>query len=108
MGTIELDVPDEVEAEFRRLARRQFGGERGSISRAGGEALKLWTVHNEAASVDAAAVDSESPADILDGVIADSAMADRVDSGVDLGNEIGRQWASKYEGGRSECEDAAE
>lgn len=42
MGSIKFDVPDELEDRFREWAMKRFGHKRGSIGKAGEEALSEW------------------------------------------------------------------
>ncbi|MGZ7050139.1 MAG: hypothetical protein ACXVHO_09040 [Methanobacterium sp.] len=42
MASITLQIPDNLENEFRRLARIKFGDRNGKLSKGGIEALKLW------------------------------------------------------------------
>lgn len=47
MGTIKFDVPDEVEERFREWAMNRFGHKRGSIGKAGVEALSVWVAEQD-------------------------------------------------------------
>jgi hypothetical protein len=42
MGTLKFTVPDEVEEQFRQSAMERFGHRRGSIGKAGEEAVSTW------------------------------------------------------------------
>lgn len=97
MGTIKFSVPDDLEEEFRRAAMERFGHERGSISRAGVEALKTWTVHYEEGVDERVAMGHPSAVDLLDGIAADTDLAERAESGVEIKDEIGRRRADAYE-----------
>lgn len=47
MGTIKFDVPEEVETRFREWAMKRFGHKRGSIGKAGEEALAAWVADQD-------------------------------------------------------------
>lgn len=47
MGTIKFDVPDEMEDRFREWAMKRFGHKRGSIGKAGAEALSVWVAEQD-------------------------------------------------------------
>jgi len=42
MGRLNINIPDEVEKQFRLKTIERFGGKKGSISKALEEAIKLW------------------------------------------------------------------
>ena len=42
MGRLNINVPDELETQFRLKTVEKFGGKKGSISKALEEAIKLW------------------------------------------------------------------
>lgn len=48
MGVLKLTLPDELEERFRQRAMEQFGHGRGSMSRAGEEAILAWLAETEA------------------------------------------------------------
>ncbi len=47
MGTIKFDVPDEMEDRFREWAMKRFGHKRGSLGKAGQEALSVWVAEQD-------------------------------------------------------------
>jgi hypothetical protein len=42
MGRINVDLPDELEKQFRIKTVEKFGGKKGDLSRAVEEAVKTW------------------------------------------------------------------
>jgi len=42
MGRISVEIPDELEKELRFKTVERFGGKKGDLSRAVGEAVKTW------------------------------------------------------------------
>jgi len=42
MGRITLIIPDELEREFRTRVVQKYGGKKGALAEAAGEAFKLW------------------------------------------------------------------
>jgi hypothetical protein len=42
MGRISVDIPDELEKQFRLKTVERFGGKKGDLSRAAEEAIKTW------------------------------------------------------------------
>jgi len=42
MGRLDVIIPDDIEKELRVRAAQLFGGERGALSRAVAEAIRLW------------------------------------------------------------------
>ncbi|MCW4017794.1 MAG: ribbon-helix-helix domain-containing protein [Candidatus Bathyarchaeota archaeon] len=42
MGRISVDLPDELEKQFRLKTVERFGGKKGDLSRAIEEAVKTW------------------------------------------------------------------
>lgn len=42
MGRISVDLPDELEKQFRLKTVEKFGGKKGDLSRAAEEAVKTW------------------------------------------------------------------
>ncbi len=42
MGRISVDLPDDLEKELRLKTVERFGGKKGDLSRAVGEAVKTW------------------------------------------------------------------
>jgi hypothetical protein len=47
LGVIYARIDDTLEKEFRVKTAKRFGGERGALSRAIEEAIKLWLKENE-------------------------------------------------------------
>lgn len=47
MGTIKFDVPDELEERFRERAMQRFGHKRGSLGKAGEEAVSAWVADQD-------------------------------------------------------------
>ena len=47
MGRINVDLPDELEKQFRLKTVERFGGKKGDLSRAVGEAVKTWIAKKE-------------------------------------------------------------
>lgn len=47
MGVIKFTVPDEVEEQFRERAMKRFGHKRGSIGKAGEEAISTWIAEQD-------------------------------------------------------------
>jgi hypothetical protein len=47
MGRIGVDLPDELEKELRLMTVERFGGRKGDLSRAVGEAVKTWIAKKE-------------------------------------------------------------
>ncbi|MFC5969711.1 hypothetical protein ACFPYI_00055 [Halomarina salina] len=47
MGTIKFDVPDELEDRFREWAMKRFGHKRGSLGKAGEEAVSVWVAEQD-------------------------------------------------------------
>lgn len=47
MGTIKFDVPDELENRFREWAMKRFGHKRGSLGKAGEEAVSVWVAEQD-------------------------------------------------------------
>jgi hypothetical protein len=45
MGRITLEIPDELEREFRAKVAMKYGGKRGAIGLAIKEAIELWLKH---------------------------------------------------------------
>ncbi len=42
MGRISVDLPDDLEKQFRLKTVEKFGGKKGDLSRAVEEAVKTW------------------------------------------------------------------
>ncbi len=42
MGRINVDLPDELEKQLRFKAVEKFGGKKGDLSKAVGEAVRTW------------------------------------------------------------------
>jgi hypothetical protein len=42
LGRINIDIPDELEKQFRLKTVQKFGGKKGDLSRAVQEAVKTW------------------------------------------------------------------
>ncbi|GAB3030421.1 hypothetical protein [Natronobiforma cellulositropha] len=92
MGQIKFDVPDDIEEDFRRAAMERFGYERGSLTKAGAQALREWAEMQE--SMGALSV-PDSP------VAAISGQLEHVqESSVELQESIGSQLADAYVDGR--------
>lgn len=47
MGTLKFDVPDDIEERFREWAMKRFGHKRGSIGKAGEEAVSAWVAEQD-------------------------------------------------------------
>jgi hypothetical protein len=47
MGRISVDLPDELEKQFRLKTVERFGGKKGDLSRAVEEAVKTWLTKKE-------------------------------------------------------------
>lgn len=47
MGTITVNVPDEVEQRFRKAVRQRYGMRKGSLGRALAEAMQEWQEGDE-------------------------------------------------------------
>ncbi|MCW4005753.1 MAG: ribbon-helix-helix domain-containing protein [Candidatus Bathyarchaeota archaeon] len=47
MGRISVDIPDELEKQFRLKTVEKFGGKKGDLSRAIQEAVKTWISKKE-------------------------------------------------------------
>jgi hypothetical protein len=47
MGRISIDLPDELEKQFRFKTVERFGGKKGDLSRAVEEAIKTWIAKKE-------------------------------------------------------------
>jgi len=47
MGRISIDLPDELEKQFRFKTVERFGGKKGDLSRAVEEAIKTWITKKE-------------------------------------------------------------
>lgn len=95
MGQIKFTVPDEVEEEFRRQAMEAFGHRRGSIGKAGEQALREWA--ERMADLDDPGLVPGNPVDVIDGMLAD------VDAdSVALQESVGRRKREAY---RRERED---
>ena len=47
MGRISVDLPDELEKQFRIKTVQKFGGKKGDLSRAVEDAIKTWIVKKE-------------------------------------------------------------
>jgi hypothetical protein len=47
MGRISVDLPDELEKQFRLKTVEKFGGKKGDLSRAVEEAVKTWIAKKE-------------------------------------------------------------
>lgn len=58
MGTLKFTVPDEVEEQFRQRAMEQFGHKRGSIGKAGEEAVSTWLAEQ---NIDVEVTPSQNP-----------------------------------------------
>ena len=88
MGQIKFDVPDDVEEDFRRAAMERFGYERGSLTKAGAQALREWAEMQE--SMGTLSV-PDSP------VVAIRGQLEHVqESGVELQESIGSQLVEEY------------
>ena len=44
MGRISVEIPDELEKKLRFKTIEVYGGKKGDLSRAVGEAIKIWVV----------------------------------------------------------------
>jgi len=51
VGRILVTIDDELEERFRRIVARVYGARKGSISKAIGEAIKLWLEKYENQSI---------------------------------------------------------
>ncbi len=51
MGTITVNVQDEVEEEFRAVARIVHGGRKGSLGKALTEAMETWIAEKKQAAI---------------------------------------------------------
>jgi hypothetical protein len=47
MGRISVEIPDELEKQFRLKTVERFGGKKGDLSRSVGEAIKAWIAKKE-------------------------------------------------------------
>jgi hypothetical protein len=47
MGRISVEIPDELEKQFRLKTVERFGGKKGDLSRAVEEAVKTWIAKKE-------------------------------------------------------------
>jgi hypothetical protein len=47
MGRISVDIPNELEKQFRLKTVEKFGGKKGDLSRAFEEAVKTWIATKE-------------------------------------------------------------
>ncbi len=47
MGRLDVIVPDDIDTEFRVRVVQVYGGERGALSKAVAEAIKLWLKQRE-------------------------------------------------------------
>ncbi len=47
MGRIYVDIPDELEKQFRLKTVEKFGGKKGDLSRAAKDAVKTWVAKKE-------------------------------------------------------------
>ena len=50
MGRLDVIIPEDVDREFRVGVARVYGGERGALSKAVTEAIRLWLKQKEAPS----------------------------------------------------------
>lgn len=95
MGQIKFTVPDDVEERFRRQAMERFGHKRGSVGKAGEEAMREWAVRME--ELQAEVVFPENPVDAIEGMLA------HVDAdSVALQERVGEMKRRRYEGKRSD------
>lgn len=90
MGQIKFTVPDDVEERFRRQAMERFGHKRGSVGKAGEEALRQWAVQMEDVQVDA--IVPTDPVDAIAGMLSD---VDR--DSVTLQESVGERRQQRYE-----------
>lgn len=97
MGQIKFTVPDDVEERFRRQAMERFGHKRGSVGKAGEEALRQWAVQMEDVQVDA--IVPADPVDAIAGMLSD---VDR--DSVSLQESIGERRRRRYEAKRDRDE----
>jgi hypothetical protein len=47
MGRISVDLPDNLEKQFRLKTVEKFGGKKGDLSRAAEDAVKTWIAKKE-------------------------------------------------------------
>lgn len=93
MGQIKFTVPDRVEDQFRRQAMERFGHKRGSVGKAGEEAMRQW-----AAQMEDAQVKTVVPSDSV-GAIA-GMLADVDEDSVALQESVGGRRRRQYENRR--------
>lgn len=53
MGTITISVEDDVEATFRRIASKEYGGKKGFLGDAITEAMRDWLARREQTQITA-------------------------------------------------------
>lgn len=97
MGQIKFTVPDEVEDEFRKQAMETFGHKRGSLGKAGEQALRQWA--EQMADVNTDVFVSEDPVAAIDGMLA-HVEADSVE----LQEQVGRMKYDQYQGERTSAD----
>lgn len=97
MGQIKFTVPDDVEEQFRRQAMERFGHKRGSVGKAGEEAMRQW-----AAQMEDAQIESLVPSDPVDAI---AGMLSEVEQdSVSLQKSVGERRRRRYEAKRGHDE----
>ncbi|MEK6961574.1 MAG: hypothetical protein AABX47_10495 [Nanoarchaeota archaeon] len=92
MGTIKVEVPDEIETRFRKSAMARFGYAKGALSNAASEAFGEWTREQESQKT---LGDSENPVDAMRGLLKHVKK-----SSVELQHEAANYRYEKYERNR--------
>ncbi|MEK6850352.1 MAG: hypothetical protein AABX85_02130 [Nanoarchaeota archaeon] len=85
MGEMKIILPDEIEQEFRKMAMKRFGYQKGAISEAAKIAIKQWS--NSRENETKITVDWNGLRGILKHIKKTS---------VELQHEVGEQIAKKY------------